>query len=63
MDIPIGFKVDSAEKYVLELKKNLYGLKQAGKTWFEHLSSGLEKIGFTQSDVDQCIFCRGNSIV
>lgn len=32
MDIPVGFKVDSAERYVLELKKNLYGFKQAGKT-------------------------------
>jgi len=28
---------------VYKLLKNLYGLKDTGKTWFEYLSSGLQK--------------------
>ena len=37
---------------VLKLLKNLYGLKDAGLTWYEHLTKGLNDMGFvpTQSD-------------
>lgn len=39
-------------------------MKQAGKTWFEHLTNGLEKCGFKQSKVDQCIlYKRGLAII
>ena len=31
---------------VLKLLKNLYGLKDVGLTWFEHLSGDLEAMGF-----------------
>ena len=61
MAIPYGFKVVGGgnDRYVLELKKNLYGLKQAGKTWFEYLSTTLtQDLGFTQSAIDQCVFYR-----
>ena len=61
MAIPYGFKVvgGTEDRYVLELKKNLYGLKQAGKTWFEYLSTTLtQDMGFRQSAIDQCVFYR-----
>ena len=60
MAIPFGFKVcGDTDRYVLELKKNLYGLKQAGKTWFEYLSSTLtQEMNFVQSKIDPCIFYR-----
>ena len=44
MHIPRGFHVDGAKNradYVLKLKKNLYGLKQASYSWNELLKAGL----------------------
>jgi hypothetical protein len=38
IELPAGFSVpDTNEDYVLELKKTLYGLRQAGLNWFETL--------------------------
>ena len=44
---------------MLKLRKNLYGQKQAGRVWFNHLSSKLLSIVFISSKVDSCIFYRG----
>ena len=35
MEIPIGVEIPGADRttHVLELKKNLYGMKQAGAQW------------------------------
>jgi hypothetical protein len=44
--------------YVLLLKKNDYGLRQAGNNWFNHLSSSLLARGFTQSSIDPCLFTK-----
>eukprot|EP00957_Ditylum_brightwellii_P048619 3689390-Ditylum_brightwellii.AAC.1 len=41
---------------VLKLLKNVYGQKQAGRVRYHHLKEGLEKIGFTQSAIDKCVF-------
>ena len=48
---------------VLKLKKSLYGLKSAGKTWFDHLKSGLTKRGFKASEVDPCVYYNETSVV
>ena len=48
---------------VLKLLKNLYGLKDAGRTWFEHLSYGLNDMGFQQTSSDPCIFIRNSDII
>jgi hypothetical protein len=46
------------------LKKNLYGQKQAGRVWNQHLVHGLvDTLKFTQSTVDQCVFYRGTTIL
>lgn len=37
---------------VLKQLKHLHGLKDAGLTWFEHLSEGLEDIGFAPTASD-----------
>ena len=47
---------------MLKLKKNLYGQKQAARVWNEHLKTGLFKIGFTPSKIDECLFYRDNVI-
>jgi hypothetical protein len=38
MEIPKGIRVEGTEKgeeYVLQLVKNLYGQKQAGRVWYQ----------------------------
>jgi hypothetical protein len=64
MKIPKGFTVDAedSEEYVLHIKKNYYGLKQAGRVWNQHLVSKLTECGFTQSEHDKCLFYRGQSV-
>ncbi len=64
MEVPRGFEIKgSKEKYVLKLINNLYGQKQAGRVWNQHLTKGLIEIGFTQSQSDPCIYWRGTSIL
>ena len=50
---PKGF--DEGEK-VLKLHKSLYGLKQAARVWNLALHDALLKIGFKQSEADQCLY-------
>jgi len=65
MEIPAGMDSPGTDRkqYVLKLKKNLYGLKQAGLNWFEYLKSGLTERGFKQSKVDPCVFYRNDAIL
>ena len=63
MELPSGvLPTDSSKDYVLKLNKNLYGQKQAGRIWAEHLQNGLEKIGFQRSQIDECLFYRGSTL-
>ena len=43
--------------------KNLYGLHDAGWTWWEHLSDGLIELGSHQTDTDQCVFIKDDVII
>ena len=63
MRIPKGFNVSSPGDYLLKLKKNVYGLKDAGRTWHEHLKKGLLDRGFKQGTVDPCVFYKGTLIL
>jgi hypothetical protein len=62
MELPKGFVVDNDDstnkRYVLRLKKNLYGQKQAGRVWNQHLVNKLLSIGFIQTEADECVFIR-----
>ena len=61
MEIPFGFQAPSDGDYVLLLIKNLYGLKQAAKTFYEHLVDILiNELEFIPSMVDPCVFYRGD---
>eukprot|EP00957_Ditylum_brightwellii_P129114 9848558-Ditylum_brightwellii.AAC.1 len=54
---PAGIVINTGgQDLVLTLKKNLYGLKDAGRTWCEHLASGLKGMGFKQCEADQCVW-------
>ena len=62
MNLPKGITLaegDATQKALL-LKKNLYGQKQAGRVWYNHLKQGLLKVGFKQSSCDECLFYRNN---
>jgi hypothetical protein len=54
---------EGGQQTVLLLLKNLYGLKDAGLTWYEHLTSGLTRIGFTPTKSDPCVFVRDSNII
>ena len=61
MKIPKGYVIDDGDTndYVLQLNKNMYGQKQAGRVWNKFLVKNLQKVGFTQSKYDECVFYRG----
>ncbi len=64
MDLPYGFDLEGKRGYVLKLNKNLYGLKDAARTFWSFLKEGLEARGYAkQSSVDSCVFIGENSIV
>lgn len=48
---------------VHQLIKNLYGLKAAGITWYQYLCKGLVKRGWTQSEIDNCVFTKRGIIL
>ena len=62
MKIPKGIQiegVDDPNEWVLELHRNVYGGKSAGRQWYLYLKSKLESIGFERSDFDECVFYKG----
>ncbi len=76
MNIPPGFIVKdntlqltssstkgNSTTHVLRLKKNVYGLRQAGNNWFDHLRSSLITRGFLQSAIDPCLFTRKDCVL
>ena len=67
MKIPKGIHIadvpkEEQHKYLLKLVKNLYGQKQTGRVWNQHLVRNPKKLGFTQSNVDECVFYFKRSI-
>ena len=40
---------------VEKLRRSLYGLKQASRTWRYHLVRGMKALGFEQCEVDACV--------
>lgn len=67
--VPPDFIIPDLPKFadrflnVYKLIKNLYGLKDAGKTWYDFLRKGLERRGWKPSMVDECLFTKNNIIL
>ena len=40
---------------VVRLRRSLYGLKQASRTWHYHLVRGMTALGFEQREADACV--------
>ena len=47
---------------MLKLLRNVYGQKQAGKVWANFLSDNLFNIVFKRSNINECMFYRGNLV-
>jgi len=62
MKVPKGIQIHEEGNWVLQVKKNIYGQKQAGRVWNKYLVGKLVSIGFKVSEHDECIFFRGKSI-
>ena len=64
MELPLGMEIPGAaykRQYVLHLKKNLYGLKQAANSWYDMLTEGLNLRGFSESVADPCVFMKSSA--
>ena len=43
---------------VYKLVRNLYELKDAGRTWNQHLHKGLMRRGWKRSQIDECLYIK-----
>jgi hypothetical protein len=55
MKQPEGFTVNDSS-WVARLQKGLYGMKQGGCCWYEHLEETLQSMGFRQLHLNASIF-------
>ena len=54
--VPPGYKAPPG--IIWQLKKDLYGLKQASQEWYKKLSQKLNSLGFTCIQADHCVFYK-----
>ena len=59
MTLPLGCPSLSPNKDC-KLAKSLYGLKQAGRKWFEKLSNNVFQCGYQQATADHMLFLKYN---
>ena len=58
MKQPQGFETDDRKTHVCKLKKALYVLKQARRTWYDGIDSFLMSLVFTKSKVDSNLYFK-----
>src|SRR3984893_279263 len=65
MEAPDGVLGEGEHGKVCRLRKGLYGLKQAGRRWYERMAHTFKTLGFNISKLDQSVFIRtkGNETV
>ena len=55
---PLGFETHDRQSHVCRLKKALYDLKQAPRTWYGRIDSFLMSLGFTKSKADPNLYYK-----
>ena len=55
---PLGFETHDRKTHVCKLKKALYRLKQASRTWYDRMDSFLMSLGFTKSKADSNLYFK-----
>jgi hypothetical protein len=59
MQQPEGFVAPGQQsKLVCKLNKSLYGLKQAGRSWYKKIDGVLIELGFTPLHSDNCVYVQ-----
>jgi hypothetical protein len=58
MDQPEGFVKNGDEEKVCRLHRSLYGLKQAGRSWYEKIDTFFEELGLERTHADNCVYQR-----
>ena len=48
---------------VYKLLRNIYGLKDSGRTWFDFLKKGLIERGWSPSEIDPCLFNKNGILL
>ena len=61
MKVPQVFENKFNDDVVLKLNRTIYGLKQAASAFWSELLMALNKIGFTRSDADPCMYFKWSS--
>ena len=55
---PLSFETHDRESHVCRLKKSLYGLKWAPRTWYDRIDGFLSSLGFTKSKADSNLYYK-----
>ena len=53
---PLSFETHDRETHVCKLKKALYSLKQAPRTWYDIIDGFLSSLRFTKSKADSNLY-------
>lgn len=61
MKQPPGYENENKPNMVCHLRKSLYGLKQAARSWNDEINEILINIGFHQSKADACLYSKRES--
>jgi Reverse transcriptase (RNA-dependent DNA polymerase) len=57
IEIHKGFEFEGGwDTHCLHVLKNIYGGKDAGRTWNQYLVKGLRELGFEQASAEECVF-------
>lgn len=54
-------KIKHGDK-VLNIKRSLYGLKQAGRQWHKRLDNVMKNLGFNPLESDPCVYVAKSGV-
>ena len=62
---PDGFIAEGREHMLCKLKKSIYGLKQASRSWNIRFDQAIKSYGFEQNLDESCVYkrCNGNVVI
>jgi len=58
VDKPLGFETHDMETHVFILKKDLYGLNKAPRSWYVRIDNFFMSLGFTKSSGDPNLYFK-----